>query len=85
MITIEFSEPSHSVCECCGEKATSLTRFVYNDDNAHAVYYCKFTDNHDDKKVYGVISLGVGGGKGQNLRKELHFHSCFGPQNHIIK
>lgn len=61
MIEIEFSEPSKHKCDCCGFESTNLTRFVYNDGNAHAVYYIKFNKNHDEKFAYGVISLGEWG------------------------
>ena len=61
MIEIEFSEPSKHKCDCCGHESTNLTRFVYSDGNAHAVYYIKFTENHDEKFAHGVISLGEWG------------------------
>ncbi|MEP0010203.1 MAG: hypothetical protein ABJF30_03245 [Balneola sp.] len=58
VIEIEFSKPVKNKCECFGHKSTTLTRFVYSNGNAHSVYYIKFTENHDDKFAFGVISLG---------------------------
>jgi|TARA_B110000967_G_scaffold7551_1_gene7578 hypothetical protein len=58
MIKIEFNKPDSFECECCGNESISLTRFVYNDGNAHAVYYAKYTPGHDDKVVTGIIGLG---------------------------
>jgi hypothetical protein len=58
VIEIEFNEPIKNKCECCGYESTTLTRFVYSNGNAHSVYYIKFTENHDDKFAFGVISLG---------------------------
>lgn len=37
---------------------TSLTRFVYRDGDAFAVYYAMFSDNHPESAVTGVISIG---------------------------
>jgi len=61
MIKIEFENPTVDKCECCGQEMVRLTRFVYQDDNAFSVYYAKFTRTHDDKVVYGLISLGEWG------------------------
>ncbi|NME72763.1 hypothetical protein [Flammeovirga aprica] len=58
MIEIEFEEPNIYDCECCSNKTVRLTRFVYKDDDAYAVYYCQYTIGHKDKVVTGVISLG---------------------------
>jgi hypothetical protein len=38
MIRIEFENPIESQCECCGKTTVRLTRFVYRDDDAYAVY-----------------------------------------------
>lgn len=61
MLEIEFEEPTIELCECCGAETTRLTRFVYQDDDAFAVYYAKFTRGHDKKVVYGLIGLGKWG------------------------
>ena len=61
MIEIEFEEPNRFSCECCGNESVSLTRFVYKDGDAHGVYYARFTIGHEDKVVYGLISLGEWG------------------------
>lgn len=58
MLEIEFEKPNISVCECCGGKTTRLTRFVYKDDDAFAIYYLIFTDNHPEKSITGIISIG---------------------------
>jgi len=58
MLRIEFEKPHQSICECCGGTSTNLTRFVYRDDDAFAVYYVAFSDNHPDRAVSVVISLG---------------------------
>ena len=61
MIEIEFEEPTESRCECCGNTTVRLTRFVYRDGDAHAVYYAQFTKQHEDRRVSGLISLGPWG------------------------
>lgn len=61
MIRIEFDEPNLSHCDCCGNTTTRLTRFVYKDNDAFAVYYVLFTDGHQDKNAYSLIGLGEWG------------------------
>jgi hypothetical protein len=65
MIEIEFEEPIIERCECCGEETVRLTRFVYQDDDAFAVYYAKFTRGHNKKVVYGLSGLGEWGEGGE--------------------
>lgn len=65
MIEIEFEEPKEERCECCGNTTTRLTRFVYQDGDAFAVYYVLFTEGHDDKVAYSLIGLGEWGEGGE--------------------
>ena len=58
MIEIELTEPKKSTCECCGGTMTSLTRFVYKDGNAFAIYHATFSESHFESSLLGVISLG---------------------------
>jgi len=58
MLRFEFEEPRRSSCQCCGKETTSLTRFVYKDDDAFGVYYAQFTDGHAEKRLSGIIGLG---------------------------
>lgn len=57
MIKIEFEEPNYSTCECCGNKVTWLTRFVYNDNDAFAFYYASFTEHSGVKEVKCMINI----------------------------
>lgn len=61
MIEIEFEAPTESICECCGNTTVQLTRFVYQDGNAFAVYYAAFTKAHKEKRLSGLIGLGEWG------------------------
>ncbi|WP_019882253.1 MULTISPECIES: hypothetical protein [unclassified Methylophilus] len=62
MLNIEFEPENQSeLCKCCGGLTTSLTRFVYNDDDAYAVYYAKFSNNHPERVVVATVSLGEWG------------------------
>ncbi len=61
MIQIEFEEPAESKCECCGNTTVRLTRFVYQNDSAFAVYYAQFTKAHKEKRMSGIIGLGEWG------------------------
>ena len=58
MIEIEVEEPTESRCKCCGAIAVRLTRFVYRDGDAHAVYYAQYTPKHKEKRISGLIGLG---------------------------
>ena len=58
MIEIEFDEPHILECECCGKPIKRLTRFVYQDGDAFAVYYAQFTPSHEEKYVKLLIGIG---------------------------
>jgi len=58
MIKIEFEKPNIEACDCCGKETKKLTRFVYKDDDAFAIYYIKFTKDHEKKIATGIISIG---------------------------
>lgn len=61
MIEIECEAPKRSTCDCCGNVTMRLTRFVYRDKNAYAVYYAQYTAGHDKKQVSALIGLGEWG------------------------
>jgi hypothetical protein len=61
VLTIEQDEPRRSLCECCGGTTTTLTRFVYRDGDAHAIYYARFSDNHPNASVDLLVSIGEHG------------------------
>lgn len=59
MLKIEF-EPAveGDPCQCCGGRTTRLTRFVYWNDDAYAVYYAMYSNKHPDRHVSCLISIG---------------------------
>ncbi len=59
MIRIEFEPPVHATCECCGANTTRLTRFVYEDEAAYAVYFAALGKSHPEVKA--VVSVGTWG------------------------
>jgi hypothetical protein len=61
MLRIEFEPAQHSRCECCGNTTVRLTRFVYKNKDAFAVYYAIFTPQHTEKLLCGIIGLGEWG------------------------
>lgn len=61
MIEIEFEQPTRGICECCGNTTTRLTRFVYQDGDAYAVYYVQLVDGHQDHTADVLVSLGEWG------------------------
>lgn len=58
MLTTEFNPPDVSRCDCCDSVTTTLTRFVFKDDAAHAVYYARFSESHSEGVVSVAVSLG---------------------------
>ena len=59
MLSIECPPHQESEpCECCGGLTAVLTRFVYLDGNAHAIYYARFTRGHPERVVVATIGLG---------------------------
>ncbi|CAA2141862.1 hypothetical protein HYPP_02884 [Hyphomicrobium sp. ghe19] len=64
MLSIDFESPKFSKCPCCGTTTTTLTRFVYRDGNAHAIYYAAFTEGHTDRTVRALVSIGGWGNEG---------------------
>jgi hypothetical protein len=59
--TIELCDPDLSRCRCCGGTTTRLTRFVYRDSEAYAVYYALFSERHAERAVSLAIGLGAWG------------------------
>ena len=57
-LTFEFAEPKSATCECCGGVTTTLTRFVYEDGDAYAIYYARFGVTHEPRVVDAVVSIG---------------------------
>ncbi len=57
----ELEGPIRGHCERCGSESISLTRFVYFDSHAHAVYYAALTPSHIPRRVNLFVSLGEWG------------------------
>lgn len=72
VLTFEFEEPSYFNCACCGRVTIRLTRFVYSDGDAHAVYYAQFTAGHPQRRVSGLVGLG-GWGEGTEPADRVAF------------
>jgi hypothetical protein len=61
-ITIELGEERElSHCECCGNVTRSVHGFLYKDNDAYAVYFASWTDNHKERVVTIAIGLGEWG------------------------
>jgi hypothetical protein len=85
-ITIEFEPPRQSgPCECCGSVTTTLTRFVYKDGNAHAIYYARFSDSHADQCIKAAVSIGEWGeGSNPTHRTAFALELRAGPENYEV-
>lgn len=59
--SIEFAEPSTFNCDCCGGLTVRLTRFVFKDRDAFAVYYAAYSNNHAENELGMLVSLGEWG------------------------
>ena len=58
---LEMSEPSASRCDCCGGLTVRLTRFVFRNGDAFAIYYATYSNNHPDSELAMLVSLGEWG------------------------
>ena len=47
-----------STCYCCGRDSCTGHGFVYKDDDAYAVYYVGWCDEHLEKKVSIALAIG---------------------------
>jgi hypothetical protein len=73
MLTIKYEKPIlGEVCPCCGGRTIRLTRFVYSDSDAHAVYYAAFSNKHPKRFVSAIVSLGEWG-EGSTPAERLAF------------
>lgn len=63
-LEVELSPPSVSRCECCGGTTVRLTRFVYRDGDALAVYYAAYANSHPECGIAALVSLGEWGEDG---------------------
>jgi hypothetical protein len=61
MFDLEFDDPNYGICDCCGNKTISLTRYVSRDGEARAVYFAAFTEGHPERRVQVSASLGIWG------------------------
>ena len=86
MIEIEFAEPKEEICKCCGNTTVRLTRFVYQDNDAFAVYYAQFTKAHKEKRLSGLISLGEWGNDdvGPEARLAFPFQIWMDEENYKV-
>jgi hypothetical protein len=86
-ITIDFEPPRESgPCECCGDTTTSLTRFVYKDGHAHAIYYARFSTNHPERLVKAAVSIGEWGeGSNPAQRTAFALELRAGPDNYEVQ
>ena len=61
-LEIEFSPPNRDgPCPCCGGTTVRLTRFVYRNGDAHAVYFATYSNNHENHEIAMLVSLGEWG------------------------
>jgi hypothetical protein len=56
---IEPGSLSSGTCDCCGERSTSLTGFVYRDESERAVYYLRWTVGKPDDGAVLAIAIGA--------------------------
>ena len=69
MIQIKMGESSrHSPCQDCGEQTLVVWGYVYEDGNAHAVYYASWTPGHLERGAQLIVSI-EGWGEGSDASK----------------
>jgi len=68
VLSLELNTPKTFACECCGGTTTTLTRYVYKDGDAFAVYFARFPSNHADQSIAVLVSIG-GWGTGDPAKR----------------
>lgn len=56
--SLKLLPASHSECSCCNGLTIHLTRQVYQNQHALAVYFATYSNNHPDNDVDLLLSLG---------------------------
>ncbi|MGV3725002.1 MAG: hypothetical protein ACO1SX_29230 [Actinomycetota bacterium] len=80
MLRIEYEEPTQVTCACCGAASTRLTRFVYRDGDAWAVYFASYSETHPERLVRLLVSLGEWGeGSSPDQRRAFSLALRAGP------
>jgi len=85
MIEVELGDEHCTTCECCGGETVSLTRFVYKDGDAFAIYYACFSSTHQERIVDAVVSIGDWGSDAEPVNRcafALRIRS--GPENYEV-
>ncbi len=70
---IEFAKPSLAHCRCCGGLSVRLTGFVSRNDDAFAVYYVQYSNEHPDDELSMLVSLGEWGEDGTAAQRVAFF------------
>lgn len=70
---IEASDPHLFNCDCCDGLTVRLTRFVYRDGDAFAVYYATYSSNHSDNELAMLVSLGEWGEDSEPSQRDAFY------------
>jgi hypothetical protein len=86
VISIEFDPPKTERCKCCGGVNTRLTRFVYNNGDAYAIYYALFSYSHPLEHVSLLVGIGEWGeGAPPAKRKAFYLRIRAGKENYEVE
>lgn len=67
-------------CPDCGSQSRYVSGFVYRNNNAHAVYYAGWTDNHPERGIRLLLSIGRwGDGTTGKMRRRVGVDCRMGP------
>jgi hypothetical protein len=58
MLKVDCEPPVLDTCSCCGKPGTRLTRFVYREGDAYAIYYAAFSEQHPPSYVDVLVGVG---------------------------
>jgi hypothetical protein len=72
-ISIEPGESKETgICPDCGSKTWYATGYVYNDNNASAIYMARWTDKHLERGIQILLSIGQwGNGTSGKMRRRV--------------
>lgn len=70
----EFAAPSvGDPCPCCGGLSVRSTGFVTLDEDAYAVYYAAYANNHPEQELALIVSIGDWGENSDGSNREAFY------------
>jgi hypothetical protein len=77
VISIDPCESSTSgACSCCGKPTETVWGYVYVDDGARAIYFCRWAQGHIENGMASALSIGGWGEDSNPAQRQLIGLDC---------